>query len=138
MLEIPSGDEFTSSDLAHMVHSTVSRSLEDDLKESAYSRYHKRIGKVQQEERKKLLETAQLICDDANKIVNGKNKQQVEEIRSHAQWVFDEEKKMYRKRIDDATKAEKEKLALLLTNIEAYARSAVPSPAWWFGNDERR
>ena len=125
MLEI--SDEFTSSDMTHMVGATPSRSLEDDLKESVYAIYHKEVSKVILEERKKLLDTAQSICDEANKLITSKphTKKEIREIQERAQWTFDEEKKMYRQRIDDAIKKKREKLALLLTNIEAYARTRV-------------
>ena len=104
-------------------------SLEDDLKESAFVIYHRGVAKIQQEERRKFTETVQGILDDANKTSHGKNKKEIEAIKDHAQWVFDEEKKLYRKRINDAIASEKEKLALLITNIEAYARSRVSDPA---------
>lgn len=105
-----------------------SLSLEDDLKESAFNIYHRSVAKIQQEERNKLMETAQVICGDANKLIGGKNKDQIEKIRSRAQWIYDEEKKLHRKRLDDAIKVEKEKLVLLLSNIEAYARTRVQAP----------
>ena len=104
-------------------------SLEDDLKESAFAIYHRGVAKIQQEERRKFTETVQGILDDSNKTAHGKNKKAIEAIKDHAQWVFDEEKKLYRKRINDAIAAEKAKLALLITNIKAYAKSRVSDPA---------
>ena len=71
-------------------------SLEDDLKESAFAIYHRGVAKIQQEERRKFTETVQGILDDSNKTAHGKNKKAIEAIKDHAQWVFDEEKKLYR------------------------------------------
>lgn len=117
-------DEFTSTDMNHCINSTPSRDLSDDLTESAYFIYHRNVTKIQQEEHKKLYETAQLICEEANKLLN-KNPHKKKEITEHAQWTLDEEKKLSKQRIENVITLERKKLDLLLSQVKSYIDSRV-------------
>lgn len=114
-------DEFTSTDMNHCINSTPSRSLSDDLKESAYGIYHRSVTKIQQQEHKKLYETAQLICEEANKMLS-KNPHKKKELTERAQWTLDEEKKLSKQRIENVITLERKKLDLLLSQISLWMK----------------
>lgn len=109
----------------HCINSTPSCSLQDDLKESALSRYNRTIAKVQISEHARLWKTADFIIEEANTLLESKKctDEEIETIRKDAQILFDKARKEYRSNIDKVIEEEKTKLDLLLSKIKQWTNS---------------
>ena len=102
-----------------MVGSTPSRSLDDDMKEAATTRYHRTVTKTQLAEHKRLYEEAEILCSAANNLIQ-KNPNRKKEIICDANKQLDQIKADRKARIDNVIIEERVKLELLLSNISLW------------------